>query len=421
MIIEKAAKMDHQQQEAKATPKSSELVFDREGFLPQWWASRDLLRRKDVDTMDTSVIIATYNRCPFPELNRNPLYACLRSLLTQRAARINEIIIVGDGCADFTSQHISRIKERAGVSIRWLPSPRREGSPRARNRGLRIARSFYVFFCDDDCLLSPFALAGAQLALRLTTAGDCRACLMHLPVYHRDIKPGRILPMDLIGSVDLNEGIYGTNFSAFPKQYLRSPDYLDHGLRLLKPFCITHPVGVFIAEREALLRSGGFPEYFTWSNAFTEELELGRRLMEQGNTLYMLPDPKCFATHLKWGHPHQTSTVRATDEEELRRFLSPVGINGWNAAAARYAHPTGNRVALGSWSYSKLISYFTFFGQRNRRGARRWMDFNYEQFVEQNSALFYSGQEHGIPQRKERRRIWNNALRDGSALLEQLI
>ncbi|GIH25452.1 glycosyl transferase [Acrocarpospora phusangensis] len=98
--------------------------------------------------VDVSVLVPAYNCRAF-------LDRCLTSLLVQRVSK--EIIVVDDGSTD-ESLALLELYARHHPAIRVI-SQEHTGAPgSARNRALSRARGRYVFFCDADDYLGPFAL-----------------------------------------------------------------------------------------------------------------------------------------------------------------------------------------------------------------------------------------------------------------------
>ena len=109
-----------------------------------------------------SVIIPVYNGV-------EKLLKTIASLEKQ-TYRDLEVIIVNDGSVDdvesICAKYLKKISNQGSKDISYLfLNQNHAGAPAARNRGKREARGEYLFFCDDDAILKPDALAILEQAL----------------------------------------------------------------------------------------------------------------------------------------------------------------------------------------------------------------------------------------------------------------
>jgi len=100
-------------------------------------------------TSGVSVIIPTYNR--------NSVFAAIASVLAQRGAEF-ELIVVDDGSTDDTWQELERCAARARDVMQIVRTPNR-GVAAARNKGIAIAAAPLVAFLDSDDTWAPNKLA----------------------------------------------------------------------------------------------------------------------------------------------------------------------------------------------------------------------------------------------------------------------
>lgn len=100
----------------------------------------------DIDTIQVSIIIPTYNRCRF-------IGKTLHSFLNQSYPKINyEIIVCDNNSTDKTAKVIrSYIEKYGNARIRYLYE-KRQGSHYARNSGALIAKGELLYFTDDDMI-----------------------------------------------------------------------------------------------------------------------------------------------------------------------------------------------------------------------------------------------------------------------------
>ena len=382
---------------------------------PDFWRSTappPLFGRSSID-----VLITTFNRCPSSRTQEIPLAWALDSISRQRNSRIDRIVVVDDGSTDHTDEVLQRFQRRFGNRLVIVGDGKQRGSSAARNLGLLHCTADLVFVCDDDCQLTDHALYGLHRTYSLQKKVDPKCAAIHLAFYQRDIRPGKLVPQRRMGFVDVRKGIHYTQLKCFPLEYVGHPSWLDPESGLLAPFRINHLCGVFVAERQALVDCGGFPEEFVWPNAFCEELELSFRLLESGRTLYHQPDPKFFALHYKfgWNDPCEPRKIHAADEyrcfETVNLVISRIAISD------RPALESGNRVDMETWCYSKLISYFVCLGIRSPKGAFRWMSRSHRTFVRDNASEFYGNSGKRILRPERRASLWELAFRDGLRFL----
>jgi GT2 family glycosyltransferase len=92
------------------------------------------------DAPDVSVVIPSWN-------TRELLDACLRSLARpERAAPRLEVIVVDNGSADGSADHVAR----AFPGVVLVRNERNEGFARASNQGLRLARGRHALLLNTD-------------------------------------------------------------------------------------------------------------------------------------------------------------------------------------------------------------------------------------------------------------------------------
>jgi len=134
-----------------------------------------------------SVVIPCYDRPDFLE-------RAVRSALAQTLDDL-EVLVIDDGSA----KDLKAILDRLGdPRVRYLRSPAREGAPRARNRGIRLARGEWVAFLDDDDEWLPRRLE-LQLARMRETGATVGYCLV---LENKETEDRTRLPTDA-----LHEGV----------------------------------------------------------------------------------------------------------------------------------------------------------------------------------------------------------------------
>lgn len=97
---------------------------------------------------EVSVIVCSYNRSRLLERALRALSA--QSLPSERF----EVIVVDDGSTDDTPE-VCRNLARQLPNLRYISTGANQGLSKARNAGLKAARSEYLLFIDDDCVAGP--------------------------------------------------------------------------------------------------------------------------------------------------------------------------------------------------------------------------------------------------------------------------
>jgi len=117
---------------------------------------------------DVSIVIPTYNRCPYPNNERNPLMWCISSIKQQNFEGI-EIVIVDDASIDSTNKNMEKLcsEDFPGIDIKYVINEERKGFSVSRNIGVTLASNELVLFFDDDCIfMSKEALTSAVYSFK---------------------------------------------------------------------------------------------------------------------------------------------------------------------------------------------------------------------------------------------------------------
>jgi|TARA_Y100000310_G_scaffold17671_2_gene17456 glycosyltransferase involved in cell wall biosynthesis len=375
----------------------------KEGFM-----SPSYLDRFDLsfDLPKMSVIVPTFNRCPYPlEEDANPLGWCIKSLLAQKSGGLSEIVIVDDSSTDHTADVVRHLQDVSHVPIIYSKNPENKGSSISRNIGVNLSSSDQVMFLDDDCVFSKYFLFGANFTLN--QLGEDAAALQ-LPVYHRKKEPELIGIKD-IGVLDLEEGVMTGNFDRFPREYLKDLEdhFLDSELKILRPIQIRNLAGVFLTKKDLFQEAGGFPEDLTWRNGYREETGVALKLQDRGHEIYFTPDPKFYCVHLKYGEQGGIHEKTQKLEPDLRCLVDQSSVSRTN---------TGNRVDTEQWFHDFILSTYVTLGQRSLEAATEYLERTHEQFVLKN-AQASTGVRRKIEDPSKRKDIFERAIAEGDRLL----
>lgn len=367
--------------------------------------------------LNVSVVIPTYNRSPYSlngeNASLNPLVWSIRSVLQQKI-NIKEIIIVDDNSSDHTKEVIDWFKDNTQWhKFIYIKNEEKLGSSKSRNVGVKRSSSDYILFMDDDCLIAPYTCFGALYSFEKIKKEGARIGALVLPVYERKTVPERIMPKKKIGQIYFSNGTVYYGWDAFPLNYLKSigTKFIDNKMKILRPFRISHFPGYFFCERKVYLNVGGFPATFNWPNKYSEEMELGCRLIENGYSIYFSPDLKFHAFHGKYGSEKKIEFIG----KDWIRELSPktTSFKDIIKDCEQKRRNTGNRVDENVWFFCKIISLFVIIYKRNKNGAKKLLQKAYEDFVIKNEDFSNGDNKTNIKSKRKRQSIWKKAIRKG--------
>jgi len=365
-------------------------------------------------TLSVSVIIPTYNRCPFdPKTEKgklNPLTWSIQSAINQKI-KVKEIIIINDASTDYTKEVAKFFEDNIErPKIIYLENEKKTGSAVSRNIGAKRATARYLLFMDDDLYLSPYTCFGAVYSFESIRKRGHKIGALVLPYYFRATQPRQVKSKKYIGQIYFAKGLNYGYWNSYPTNYLVSKKkYIDEKYKLLSPLHVNNCCGYFLCSKRAYETVGGFPEHFNWKNHYGEETEFACRLTENGYEIFFSPDIKLHAYHGQFGLNAEKGFLGKDWLGKFKKISRSCNLKREN---------TGNRVEPDDWYYCKITSYFVILYKRNKDGALNWIKHTYKQFVRKNSALF-RGNIKPIVSKSERRKIWEKAIKDGLELIEE--
>jgi len=403
------------------TEKELQVEFNKDFYQPDYLSKFKINGRKRQS--DIAAIIPTYNRCPFDRESKNykynPLAVCISALLLQKSS-IKEIIIVDDASTDHTKEVVDDFEKEAyatkGVKIKYFRNEKRMGSSISRNIGAKHASTKYLFFLDDDCAPTPYLTFISSIVIKKLEADDENFSVLILPVYDR-----ASIPRESQSVADLTKSFFkivskSAHFNAIPEEYIEiKNEFLNKGLKILKPLKVYQSWGHFIVQRDKYLDVEGFPDFATWPNKTGEEQEFACRLIENAYTLYYLPDPKASSFHGSYGS--QVNMDFLGDD-----WLSM--ITKGNLSLVEYSKlcnegiMSGNRVSDEEYFYSKIIASFCILYKRNTKEAINWAKKTYQKYVVENKPYWSKRQsKSSVTSTQRREELWYKAITDGLRLL----
>jgi len=225
-------------------------------------------------TYSVSVIIPTHNR--------TAVFAAIGSVLVQRAAEF-ELIVVDDGSTDDTWLELRRLAAKAPATMRVLRTENR-GVAAARNAGIAMAQAPLAAFLDSDDLWAPGKLM-------------------------RQLEFMNLHPQCEISQTDEIWLRHGRRVNPGARHRKRSGDIFTDSLRT----CLISPSAV-ILRTECLREAGGFDE----DMAAAEDYDLWLRILVNHEAGYIdVP-----LVTRRAGHPDQLSTaVEAIDRFRILALL----------------------------------------------------------------------------------------------------
>ncbi len=378
------------------------------------------------EKINVSAIIPTFNRVPYnpnkEEINLNPLYWCLTSLLNQKP-KLNEIIVINDNSNDFTNRLVLKFKKMQkskDIKIILIKNKKRVGSSISRNIGVKKASSDFIFFMDDDCIAKKYSVFGAYYTFVKFSEEQIKVGAIHLSSYTRINYPFKIARIDNIGKINLEKGIWTGNHDCFPEKYLQNNGnyFFDDDYKILRPIQIQNLGGCFLTSKKRFMTTKGFPDFFFWKNSYGEETELACRFMENGYSLFFSPDPKFGLYHGRFGDSKKIFVNKKDFKKHKDDFLiENLKLEKINKECSNHKDNTGNRIDIEDWYYSKIISFFIIFYKRNRNGALNWVKNVKKFFVEDNIRKFGISKWMNLEDKEKREEIWYNAIIEGLELV----
>ena len=373
------------------------------------------------EKLDVSVIIPTYNRCPYkPNTLRaelNPLSWAIKSILLQKP-RVNEIIIVDDFSSDYTEQVVNLFKKEAEdkqVKLIYFKNKKHVGYTRIINNGASLANSKYLMLVDDDSIVAPYSAFGAVYSFEWLESQGVKVGIMNLSPYSRTSFPNKIVASNMIGNLDFAEGSFTTNKNAFPEEYLeekKQDKFIHSEYHILKPIQIKNSGGYFLCQKKFFIGIEGFPETIYERYMDTE---FGCKTLENGYSIYHSPDPKFQCVHGSYG----LKLGRGFEGDEwFKRIGGNISLKRAMDECDNPKENTGCRIDLNKVMYNSILSFFCMTYKRNVRGAVKWMKKVKTEFVNNGNVSIVNGDINNIPSSEERKEMFNRAMRVGLKFIE---
>jgi GT2 family glycosyltransferase len=376
------------------------------------------------EKLDVSVIIVTYNRCPYKpgtlKEDHNPLVWGIKSALIQKPS-VKEIIIADDLSEDYTEIIVKKYQKYAMDNnlppVIYKKTDKRKGISAIRNFGGKCANGKYIMFFDDDAFLSPYAVFGAVYTFEELEKKGMKVGAINLPTYGRSSIPRATLPKREIGVIDYIRGRQSANKDCFPLEYVSSKEesgkFLNQELQILNPFPIANLNTIALIPKKVFEEVGGFPEHFTKR---MEDREFGCRLIENGYQLYYQPDPKFQCVHGSYG---LKTGKKFTGEDWFKKIDKSISMKKAMEVCDNTKENTGSRIKSPEFLSDYILSFFCLIYERNKKGAIHWIKRVYKEFVEQGKTDLFGNANIPIPTASERERMWKRAIDIGLKIIKE--
>jgi glycosyltransferase involved in cell wall biosynthesis len=260
-------------------------------------------------TPTRSIILCTRDRC-------DQLALAVDSLLAQQGDC--ELVIVDNGSTDSTQQFLSGLSESTRIPVQVV-TEMRKGLSRARNAGVRAARSDVLLFTDDDTRQPPHWADTLALPIEKGTADA------------------------VVGEIDIaahlvrdwfDDGDRGFFVSTISVGDLRQPNLIGASMAV---------------RRSALADMGGFDERLGVGAPFPggEDLRLTSLLRQNGYTIVFAP-----------GAPveHHFDPSRLQKKDRLYRLSNDAAFQAWlRVNTGNIATPLAGPKAVVLWPVAKVL------------------------------------------------------------------
>lgn len=367
---------------------------------------------------EISIIIPTYNRCPFSisEYYKNPLIWSLLSIINSNLQNLHKLIIVDDNSTDFTEENVEKIKrEFEDVNIVYVKLNKRYNASIVRNYGLKYVDSKYVFFMDDDCIIYPNVIENALKAYK-TLDKKVKLGALHFPVYLRkDTYDGVIVEKE-IGKLYAKDGKIFSNFRMYPIEK-KAQIKIDEELYIDAPVEIDFFHEVFLITTALIKKVGGFCENMKLKSILSEGLYLAMKMRKYNLHHYQIVDPLFKIIHFRYGS-FQDSKI----DETYKNIVPIPQINLSLEQMIKMSNikntSTGGRTNTLEIIKESISSRYAVFLYLDKEGAAKWGEYTYNALLNNvDDKMLKFPQVNIDVELKEK--LWQDAIKQGREIYEQ--
>lgn len=272
--------------------------------------------------------------------------------------------------------------------------------------GWRLAETDLVLVIDDDCVVGPKFVRGAEAAYAQAVRQDPRTGALTLPYYTRSWSYRNLVPQRQFGSLNLANGYFTTHFDGFPREY----EHVTVGGDLLPAFRTAMVSGVCVLDRDLLGHVGGYADLAGWRSAYSDHLELAADLAAVGRHVWHIPDPRLAAIHLKYGAPGDYPQLSPEDGDQPVPGLAYT-LGELVAMARQPRVDTGGRTAAAAALEEMIGLFFACYARRTVTGGRAFAVRSYRDYV--TGGRSYTAAYAAPASRAVRRTSWRRGLERG--------
>lgn len=318
---------------------------------------------------ELSIIIPTYNRCPYNsnQCIMNPLVWCLMSIVNSNMDYVHEIIVINDNSSDYTNDIIKLIKQNLPyINLKYVILKEKYNAAVVRNIGLKYTNSRYVFFMDDDCILSKNAL---NLAMQLyKSLEDTNIGALHFPVFLRKNSFDGVVSEAKIGKLLPEKGEIYTNFRMKPEESERMIE-VEKSISIKYPIKIDFFHEVFLIETSKIKKVNGFCESNKIKTILSEGLFLSQKLKKYNMQHYQIIDSRLSVIHFRYGARIETP-IRNDKNYIIPNFELSLEEMIKNSNIER--KHTGGRGSIPDIIQESISTRYAVFLSLNSVGAENW-------------------------------------------------
>lgn len=360
-----------------------------------------------------STIMLTRNRSPFNQdkLDLNPLLWAAKSALNQKILP-KEFILINDQSdqppidyTDLVVTEIGKICQQKEIKFVYQLNKTRQNAAISRNIGAKSAQNNILYFVDDDGILRPDCSYGIYL-FSLLKKNDPKCFILNLPQNTRTSHPWILVDKNDVGKINEETlEITSSLITRYPKQYFANPPKIKlDNQEFFEPLLMENfQGGNVIADKEFLLKLGGFPDYGS-EISYGEETGLALRAIKNDYKIYYFPYNNLAGMHLSYGNPGGLQQFYGLDWLENEKINLKKMVK--ESIVPRYG--SGMRVEKEYYFYIKIRNFAILLEQYKKGLAEVWMKRSYNLFVQKNEKYFLDNK--GIIEKKSMRNlIWQLA------------
>ncbi|MDO8570276.1 MAG: glycosyltransferase [Candidatus Daviesbacteria bacterium] len=239
-----------------------------------------------------SVIIPTYNRCPFKRVKLNPLYTTVESLLENNREKIIWNIIIGDDCStDYTFKTYQAIKnDFKKINIIYFKNSEKLKASYTRQKAIEMCPTQLFLMTDDDCLFPKDFISHIYKLYKKIRSLDQNIAVLNIPFADKSFHFNGYIEVEKLGKIKIKDHWVYHNFDKLPKGV--SGDFIKVDIF----------DGIFLAVKEKILLIGGYEDLRDFTIDYAEHISTSWRVLQAEFSIYHALGEKFLVNHLKFGY-----------------------------------------------------------------------------------------------------------------------